>query len=60
MTNYERIRAMTIEEMTDFLDKSDIGACDVCAFRDMICKVDEECHEAISEWLKREASDALN
>lgn len=59
MTNYERIKHMSIEEMTDFLDKSTIEVCDTCAFRDRLCKVDEECHEGILIWLKQDADNGV-
>lgn len=58
MTNYERIKQMSVDELADFLCYNE--CCYMCAFCDRLCKVDEECHEGISEWLKREASDADN
>lgn len=55
MTNYERIKHMSVDELADFL--CDNECCYMCAFCDRLCKVDEECHEGISEWLKQEVEE---
>lgn len=55
MTNYKRIKQMSVEEMADFLNYTD--CCYMCVFCDQLCKVDEECREGISEWLKREVEE---
>lgn len=47
MTNYERIRQLTLEQMSDFL--TDISSCDKCPARGS-CKVG--CHARMNEWLR--------
>ena len=50
MTNADRIRQMTDEELQQFLCQ--ISTCETCPFAECGCKVDE--------WLKQEVSDERN
>lgn len=54
VTNGDKIRAMTDEELADWLtddhDKCDI--CKLCSFGS--CRVESECEEGVLEWLKSE------
>ena len=54
MTNYEKIRSMSIDEMARFFCAGD-RACKGCAFRgnDCLCKDSVEVHR---KWLEAEAS----
>ena len=57
MTNGDRIRQMTDEELTELIYESD--ACDLCVF-DSPCDVDsnfKKCKDGISTWLKQEEED---
>ena len=59
MTNGDRIRQMTDEELTELIYESD--ACDLCVFESPYpCDVDshfKKCKDGISRWLKQEAED---
>ena len=58
MTNGDRIRQMTDEELTELIYESD--ACDLCVF-DSPCDVDshfKKCKDGIARWLKQEEEDA--
>lgn len=59
MTNYEKIKSMSIEQMTDFiLGAIDTDICDYCEHRDDNCKYYTapcmENEEIIAIWLKEE------
>lgn len=53
-TNGDKIRAMTDEELADWLtdghDKCDI--CKLCSFG--ACRIESECEKGVLEWLKQE------
>lgn len=50
MTNYEKIKAMSIDEMAEFLD---IPACHYCVAKE-ICKEKTSCYLYIKRWLESE------
>ena len=56
-TNGDKIRAMTDEELADWLtdghDKCDI--CKLCSFG--ACRIESECEKGVLEWLKQEVSE---
>lgn len=55
MTNYERIKKMSLEEMAEYL--ADKGCCNLCSVGQKKCltfEVDCECSEAVQEWLESE------
>ena len=59
MTNYEKIKSMSEERMTDFiLGTMDTDVCDYCEHRDDDCKNYTtpcmENEEIIAKWLKEE------
>lgn len=58
MTNAERIRSMTDEELEEYLWKiAEESPCYICAFRNgWLCEkpYDVSCHGGISKWLKSE------
>ena len=58
MTNADRIRQMTDEELAEFLDKDASYTCLICARRDAkdSC-VDYVCKNVVLEWLKQEVSE---
>lgn len=54
MTNGDRIRQMTDEDLADWLtDGHDI--CDMCQFG--TCRPDYECEKGVLEWLKQEVKE---
>lgn len=56
MTNAERIRNMSDNELAAFLDE--IGSCIVCAWYRVECeKHDKNCEHGIIEWLKQEVDE---
>lgn len=57
MTNGEKIRAMSDEEMAIEISKFNCGFCEYCPADDL-CKGDEgvtSCKDALMRWLKEEA-----
>ena len=50
MTNADRIRAMTDEELAEYIDSWDIMRCPM-----PVCKHDNGCVECWLEWLRSEA-----
>lgn len=56
MTNYDRIKQMSIEEMAKFLNDYCDGACECCVFRrNANCYVNsDKCKLGIEEWLESE------
>lgn len=58
MTNFEKIKAMSVEEMAEHLDKT---SCDYCCFQKQPCDYylygDEICKKSIKQWLEREAEE---
>lgn len=55
MTNYEKIKNMTIEEMAEWLD-AHTTKCDICVY-DEQSKCLETCFYGIKKWLEREADE---
>lgn len=53
MTNYEKIKQMTKEELCLFLvEKMDCSTCDICE-----CHTFRNCKKNLSKWLDSEAKD---
>lgn len=50
MTNGDKIRHMTDEEIAEWLDLH--GVCKQCAYNPALCKT--ECKEGYRKWLKQE------
>ena len=50
MTNFERIKAMSIEQLAEMLD----GECEFCAYNGIHCVSNREmrCDEGCLKWLK--------
>ena len=54
MTNYEKIKAMSINEMAEFL--SEQSDCFTCKVKELNkCGFDETCECSFKKWLKAEA-----
>jgi hypothetical protein len=53
MTNYERIKNMTIHEIVDLISHN--YKCRKCAYYNRCCN--EECEQGIKEWLESEVID---
>lgn len=53
MTNYERIKSMSVEEIVDFINKN--YKCRKCAYYNKCC--DSNCESGIKLWLEAEVSD---
>lgn len=53
MTNYERIKNMSVEEMVDFLESVDV-CCDLCTRQyEEVC-LTPDCKYRIKQWLESE------
>lgn len=59
MTNYDRIKQMSIEEMANFINNDCNGVCGCCVFRaNTRCYEDEDkCKLGIKEWLEQEVEE---
>ena len=57
MTNADRIRSMTDEELEDFLDRWGLGDIDYSKTFCSLCDGQFDCHECRLDWLKQEATD---
>lgn len=58
MTNYERIKNMTVEEMIDFLDKVEMGDLDYSLTFCNMCKGQYDCqNDCMRKWLESEVSE---
>lgn len=57
MTNYEKIKAMSVEEMAEFIntDADDCINCPAFVFCDTVS--DGSCHAIIEKWLESEAEE---
>lgn len=61
MTNYERIKNMSIDEITNFLHDDCDGVCECCVFnRNPNCYENaDKCKLGIKEWLESEIENEL-
>lgn len=61
MTNYNRIKAMNIEEMaimlTDEIPHGDCYSCHKCNYRCSPYRLNNACQDGWLEWLEREVED---
>lgn len=58
MTNYEKIKSMSIEEMAEYVDSHEAlrNICKYCEFQFKDCSyVHISCNPAIKKWLESEA-----
>ena len=55
MTNYEKIKQMTVEEMADFIILKD--DCECCHYADDDACDKFECRDGIKAWLEQEADE---
>ena len=53
MTNAEKIRGMTDEELAEWLDES--AGCNICTKHPVVCDID--CFHGYLEWLKQEVTE---
>ena len=51
MTNFEKIKSLTVKEMVNFICE---GACNYCIYADGDCR-GFKCREGVREWLEQEA-----
>ena len=57
MTNYERIKDMTVEEMAEWLEKIPVG-CDFCPAREFCdMNIYNTCENIFKEWLESEVEE---
>lgn len=54
MTNYERIKRMTIEELADVVAFMDTFRCAVCSAHTEGKRCTDSCHDRCVEWLNKE------
>lgn len=60
MTNYERIKSMSVEELADFLEYiSRTADCSCCPAYNF-CELNIDCDELIKQWLLQEVTDNDN
>jgi hypothetical protein len=63
MTNYERIKNMSVEELAQTLFNHQFGHCSVCAFKNKECSGnyfdDLSCIFGIKKWLLSASADNL-
>lgn len=55
MNNFEKIKAMSIDEMAEFIAEN--INCGSCCLTDTACPVDLECDEVVKQWLQAESED---
>ena len=57
MTNYDRIKSMSVEEMAEFIERKteDLEICTHCPAYKM-CDTHIKCGENIKQWLEQEVS----
>lgn len=56
MTNYEKIKAMDIDELAELLDS--YGTCGFCIYRERREECDvQSCENGVKKWLESEAED---
>jgi len=53
MTNFEKIKNMNIEEMTNFFNAN--SSCDMCSNNHSVCSSEIRCVEGIKNYLESEA-----
>lgn len=62
ITNFERLKAMTIDEMAEFLSNNECARC--CVFSDVVCEgnPNSDCFVGIKKWLEKydELKEKLN
>lgn len=57
MTNGDKVRSMSDEELFHFIDKSSFDLCDVCAYKDEPLKCNRNCNVGFLEWCKQECEE---
>ena len=60
MTNFERIKAMSVEEMARFIKHCENAPCQCCNYRGNLCADvtnTEVCKNEISDWLNLEVEE---
>lgn len=56
MTNFERIKAMSVGEMTEWLDSFDFTECNCCAYTNSNCH-NVSCEDGHKQWLGSEVEE---
>lgn len=56
MTNYEKIKAMSVEEMARWIDETIATRCDACP-AEKICGIELSCVSTIIKWLDSEVEE---
>lgn len=59
MNNFEKIKAMTLDEMAEYLTKLTATYCEYCIFKEF-CENDENnlsCREVLKKWLEEKSED---
>lgn len=55
MNNYERIKAMTLDEMAEFLDRKSNHEC--CYHHYNVSCIGHDCKDGIKQWLESESEE---
>lgn len=53
MNNYERIKAMSIDEMAEFFDSH--ITCELCPIYDLCVEEEDKCRKIFKRWLQSES-----
>lgn len=56
MTNFDRIKQMTVEEMAEWLDSFSYTNCECCAYKGAPCS-GVTCEEGHTKWLESEVTE---
>lgn len=56
MTNFEKIKAMSVEEMAEWIDETIATRCDACP-AEKICTIEQSCVGTIIKWLEKGAEE---
>ena len=56
MTNFERIKEMSVEEMAEWLDSFDFTECNCCTYTNSNCH-NVSCEDGHKQWLESEVEE---
>ena len=58
MTNYEKIKSMSFDEMREFFENNFLFYCKICHHRaNCSTSSTDKCHKALRDWLKAESEE---
>ena len=59
MTNYEKIKSLSFDDMYKFLDENFVFSCKTCPYGDACSDLEYSgsCNKALKDWLKAESEE---